>query len=139
PPRTAPTPQETPRSQVEATGKRPRSLTREGPRKKGPGVPTTHPDGSAATPQGGTTATPPPETTPSEHRPVCLMPMRAPAQAVDFPPLLKFDPTDFTGLPTSKAENPHLTRTRRGPTPLLPKQTTRIYTDSEFPHTHIPS
>ncbi|TBU36626.1 hypothetical protein BD309DRAFT_839521, partial [Dichomitus squalens] len=135
-------------SPAEVIGKHLRSSTTEGPCKKGPGAPTgpttqeppAQPPLASAEPTSMVATTTAPHTVPTgELRPTCPMPLRAPLGAAEVHLLLKFDPTNFDGLPTAKDGNPHLWRTRRGPTPTLPKLTTRIYTDTEFPHTHIPA
>ncbi|EJF55929.1 hypothetical protein DICSQDRAFT_175363 [Dichomitus squalens LYAD-421 SS1] len=141
PPSPSSTPQ-TPSTLAEVIGKRPHHTTTEGLRKKGPGdnaSPTEQPETTQPRliPESGTHTVNTVAT--SEPRPTCTMPSRAPQGTVNVLPLLKFDPTDFAGLPTVQGENPHIQQTRRGPTPTLLKQTTRIYTDVEFPHAYIPA
>ncbi|TBU21545.1 hypothetical protein BD311DRAFT_830735 [Dichomitus squalens] len=51
----------------------------------------------------------------------------------------RFDPGDFTGLPTEGDKNPHKWRTRRGPPPVAPNNLEALQIpDRNYPHAHVP-
>ncbi|TBU39138.1 hypothetical protein BD309DRAFT_993976 [Dichomitus squalens] len=52
----------------------------------------------------------------------------------------RYDPGDFSGLPTALGENPHMWRTRRGSPPIAPSNLRDLMIpDTDFPHAHIPA
>ncbi|OJT15679.1 hypothetical protein TRAPUB_5425, partial [Trametes pubescens] len=51
----------------------------------------------------------------------------------------RFKPDDVEGLPKNKDENPHLQTARRGPAPAILTTEDVNFTNTAFPHAHIPT
>ncbi|KAI1784599.1 hypothetical protein LXA43DRAFT_1101191 [Ganoderma leucocontextum] len=65
--------------------------------------------------------------------------LRRPALPDDMSqPLIKYDPSDFKDLPMAKDENSHQWNTRHGPPLPISAGEHLIFTDSIFPHAHVP-
>ncbi|KAI1784283.1 hypothetical protein LXA43DRAFT_227539 [Ganoderma leucocontextum] len=76
---------------------------------------------------------------PPHSRPTAGLPRRALNDEMSSP-LARYDPTDFTGLPTAREENPHLDRrTQPEETAITLPAVRDAYTDSPFPRPFVPA